>query len=78
MLSFEIFFHLFTDFFSSQLQTEDTIPADAFPNFLPSCFAPVLHLVMHIKLLNDKPVACYIFSIAIRSNNKYNTDTVFF
>jgi|GEM_PF-3078738 len=47
MLSFEILFYLFTDFFSSQLQMEDTISLYPFPNFQPSCFAPVVHLVMH-------------------------------
>jgi len=59
MLSFEIIFYPFTDFFSSQLHTEDTILVYAFPNIFLSCFAPVLHLVMHIaysttSLLQDK------------------------
>jgi hypothetical protein len=44
----EILFYLVTDFFSSQLHDEDTFIIYLFPNFSQGCFAPVLHLVMHI------------------------------
>jgi hypothetical protein len=47
MLSIEISCYPFTDFISSQLQMEGTIGGQAFPNFQPYCFAPVLHRVMH-------------------------------
>src|SRR5579871_3443037 len=37
---------------SSQLQNEDTLLKLPFPNFLCCCFAPVMHLVMHIHFLS--------------------------